>query len=145
MKCLIVYKSYHRMNTQMVARGMAEVTGATLVAVDEVGPDDLDGYDLIGFGSGIYGGGLHKDLFALAERLSQKDQAVFIFSTASRPSEEHHRAFREALVAKGCRVVGEFRCQGEFRLLSIIPVSRGHPDEKDLANARTFARGLVSG
>ena len=62
---------------------MAEATGATLVTVDEVRPDDLDGYDLVGFGSGIYGGKHHKDLFALVERMpSEEGRKVFVFSTS---------------------------------------------------------------
>ncbi len=146
MKILIVYRSYHRMNTQKVARAMAEATGATLVTVDEVRPEDLDGYDLVGFGSGIYGGKHHKDLLALVERMpTGEGRKVFVFSTSGGANEEeHHRALREALAGKGCRVVGEFQCRGEFRILRLITTNRGHPDEKDLVNARTFARGLVS-
>jgi flavodoxin len=140
---MIVYRSYHRMNTQKVARAMAEATGATLATVDETRPEDLDGYDLVGFGSGIYGGRHHGDLFALVERMPPSDRAVFVFSTSGGASEEHHRALRSALAGKGCRVAGEFQCRGEYRLLRIITLNRGHPDERDVTNARTFARGLV--
>ena len=66
MKILIVYMSYHHMNTEKIARAMAEVTGATLSKADEVDPGDLAGYDLIGFGSGIYGGKHHTSILALA-------------------------------------------------------------------------------
>ena len=146
MKILIVCRSYHRMNTQKVARAMAEATGATLMVVDEVRPEDLDGYDLVGFGSGIYGGGHHADLLALAGRVpAAEGRPVFVFSTAAGESETHHRALKEALAAKGCRIAGEFQCRGEFRLLRVIPVSRGHPDEQDLVKARAFARGLARG
>ena len=83
MKILIVYRSYHRMNTQKVVRAMAEATGATLVTVDEVRPEDLDGYNLVGFGSGIYGGKHHKDLFALVEKMPfEEGRKVFVFSTS---------------------------------------------------------------
>jgi len=144
MKCLIVYGSYHRMNTQRVARAMAGAIGATLMTADECRPEDLDGYDLVGFGSGIYGGRHHRDLFALVDEMPPKEREVFSFSTSAGLKEEHHRALREALAGRGCRIAGEFRCRGEYRLLRLIPVSRGHPDEKDLADARAFARGLVS-
>lgn len=146
MKVLIVYRSYHRMNTQKVARAMAEATGATLMTVDEVRPEDLAGYDLVGFGSGIYGGRHHPDLIALAERMPVAEgRPVFVFSTAAGAGDTHHRALQEVLAAKGCRIAGEFRCRGEFRLLRFIPVSRGHPDAEDLVNARTFARRLAGG
>ena len=145
MKTLIVYMSYHRMNTERVARAMAEATGATLMKTDEVGPEDLDAYDLVGFGSGIYGGKHHRDLLALVERMpAAEGRKVFIFSTSRGGKEENHRALRSALTAKGCRIVGEFSCRGEYRLLGFIKTSSGHPDEKDLADARTFARGLAA-
>ena len=144
MKILIVYRSYHRMNTQRVARAMTEATGATLMEVDEVRAEDLAGYDLVGFGSGIYGGRHHADLVALAGRMPVAEgRPVFVFSTAAGASDAHHRVLKEALGAKGCLIAGEFQCRGEFRLLRVIPVSRGHPDEQDLANARAFARRLA--
>ena len=88
MKILIVYRSYHRMNTQKVARAMAEATGATLATVDEVRPEDFDGYDLMGFGSGIYGGRHHKDLVALVEKMpSREGRRVFVFSTSGGANE----------------------------------------------------------
>ena len=156
MKILIVYRSYHRMNTEKVARAMAEATGATLMKTEEVRPEDLDGYDLVGFGSGIYGGRHHKDLIALVERMpSREGRRVFIFSTSGDAKDEFHRPLRGALSGSGCRIVGEFRCRGEVSPLGfnlnlkgglgwLAGKNRGHPDGKDLTNARTFARGLVT-
>jgi len=156
MKILIAYRSYHRMNTQKVARAMAEATGATLVTVDEVRPEDFDGYDLMGFGSGIYGSKHHQDLFTLVERMpSGEGRRVFVFSTSGVAKDEYHRPLRDALAGKGYRVVGEFRCPGEVSPLGfnlnlkgglgwLAGKNRGRPAEKDLTDARTFARGLVT-
>ena len=71
MKILIVYMSYHHMNTEKIARAMAEVTGATLAKADEVDPGDLAVYDLIGLGSGIYGGKHHTSILALADETAK--------------------------------------------------------------------------
>ena len=145
MKTLIVYMSYHRMNTERVARAMAEAMGATLMKTDEATPEDLAAYDLVGLGSGIYGGKHHKDLLALVERMPPAEgRRVFIFSTSGGGKEENHRTLRAALTAKGCRIVGEFACKGEYRLFGPISTSKGHPDEKEIAGARTFARGLAA-
>ncbi|MEN6518132.1 MAG: flavodoxin domain-containing protein [Methanospirillum sp.] len=111
MKTLIVYVSYHRMNTDRVDRAMAEATGATVVPVDEVVSEDLDAFELIGFGSGIYDGRHHGDLFALVGRMPAADRAVFVFSTSSGASPEHHRALKDALEAKWRRIAGEFQCR----------------------------------
>lgn len=62
MRTLIVYKSYHRMKTEKVAKTMAEAMNVQLTKVEDVRPEELAGYDLIGFGSGIYGLKHHKAL-----------------------------------------------------------------------------------
>ena len=144
MKILIVYKSYHLMNTEKVARAMAEATNATLAKVDEVRPEDIATYDLVGFGSGIYGGRHHKELFALVGQMPSMEKPAFVFSTSGSGKEAYHRPLKEALTAKGCHIRGEFQCKGEVRFLRFIRTNRGHPDEKDLEDARTFARGLIT-
>jgi flavodoxin len=144
-KTLIVYASSHRMNTRRVARAMGEATGATLMTAAEAGPADLDAYDLVGLGSGIYGGRHHPDLLALADGLAPGARDVFLFSTAAGLCAGHHRPLREALETKGCRVRGEFQCLGEYRFLRVIVRNRGHPDDAEIADARRFARGLVAG
>jgi len=145
MNVLIIYKSYHRMNTEKVAKAMAEVMNATLKKVEEVGPEDLAGYDLIGIGSGIYAGKYHKSLFKLVEKIPRLEKDVFVFHTAGGPDEKYDQPMKELLIRKGARVVGEFRCPGAAGLLGFTWANKGHPDEQDLENARVFARGLVSG
>jgi flavodoxin len=145
MNVLIVYKSYHRMNTEKVAKAMAGAMNATVKKVEEVGPEDLAGYDLIGIGSGIYGGKYHKSLFKLVEKIPRLEKDVFLFHTAGGPDEKYDQPMKELLVAKGARVVGEFRCPGQAGFLGFIATNKGHPDEHDLERARAFAQGLMSG
>jgi flavodoxin len=145
MNVLIIYKSYHRMNTEKVAKAMAETMNATLQKVEEANPEDLSKYDLIGFGSGIYAGKYHKDMVSLVEKMSRLEKNVFLFSTAGKPQEKYELAIKALLIGKGCRIVGEFRCPGVVGgPLGISLSNKGHPDEKDLADARAFANGLLS-
>jgi flavodoxin len=145
MNILIIYKSYHRMNTEKVAKAMAETMTATLQKVEEAKPDDLSKYDLIGFGSGIYGGKYHKDMVSLVEKIPGMEKNVFLFSTSGKPQEKYEKAIKELLIGKGFRIVGEFRCPGVVGgPLGISLSNKGHPDEKDLADARAFANGLLS-
>jgi flavodoxin len=143
MKILIIYKSYHRMNTEKVAKAMAEAVGATVVKVEDARIEDLAGYDLIGFGSGIYAGRPHKSLFTLIEKMTSMNKKAFIFSTSGEPKEEYHRLIREKLTAKEYQIVGEFQCPGQSGFLGFIFTNKGHPDEKDLQDARAFAKSLV--
>jgi len=145
MNVLIIYKSYHRMNTEKVSTVMAEAMNATLRKVEEVGPDDIAGYDLVGIGSGIYGGRYHKDLFTLVEKIPRMEKDMFIFSTAGRPQEKFDQPLKELLINKGCRIKGQFRCPGKSGILGLDFANRGHPDEQDLERARTFAKDLMFG
>ncbi len=145
MNILILYKSYHRMNTEKVAKAIAETMNATMQKIEEVNPEDLSNYDLIGFGSGIYGGKYHKDVVSLVEKMPHLEKNVFLFSTSGKPQEKYELAIKALLIGKGCRIVGEFRCPGVVGgPLGISLSNKGHPDEKDLADAREFAKGLIS-
>ena len=127
MNVLIIYKSYHRMNTEKVAKAMAETMNATLKKVEEAKPEDLSRYDLIGFGSGIYVGKYHKDLFKLVEKIPRLEKDVFIFSTAGGPDEKYDQPIKELLIGKGCRIVGEFRCPGQSGFLGFSLCKQGAP------------------
>lgn len=155
MKTLIVYKSSHRMNTEKVAKAMAEAMNAQLIKVEDIRPEELAGYDLIGFGSGIYGLKHHKALIDLIKTMPAMDKNVFVFSTTGNFREVNHQLIKEKLTERGCHIVGEFTCFGEFAgalrlnrdwkgaLAFIGGKNKGHPDEKDLENARAFAKGLL--
>jgi flavodoxin len=145
MNVLIIYKSYSRMNTEKVAMAMAGAVNATLKKVDDVLPEDLAGYDLIGIGSGIYAGKYHKSLYKLLEKIPRLEKDVFLFHTAGGPDEKYDKPMTDLLTGKGARVVGKFRCPGAAGLLGFTWANKGHPDEQDLADARAFVKGLVKG
>lgn len=154
MKTIIVYKSYHQMNTEKIAKAMAEVMDAKLVKVGEISPEELIEYELIGFGSGIYGGNYHKDLIEFIDSMPSMNRNVFIFSTSGQISDDYNNLIKVKLAGKGCKIVGEFASLGEVSTLKfnlnlkgplgwILGKNKGHPDRKDLENARVFARNLI--
>lgn len=154
MKTIIIYKSYHHMNTEKVARAMAETMNATLVRVEDVKPGELEGYELVGFGSGIYGGKTHRDILKLVDEIDPMDKKVFIFSTSGIHGENYHDLLIEKLKFKGAEIMGEFNCPGEVRPLGLnldlkgplgwfMGKNKGHPNEMDLNNARIFAEGII--
>ncbi len=145
MSTLIIYKSYHRMNTEKIALAMAEAIQAKAVKVGEVQPEDVAAYDLIGFGSGIYGGKFHQEMLDLVDRLPMTNKNAFVFFTSSSGNEQLSKTFKEKLMNKGFRIAGEFTCTGAFGLGPLVIKNKGHPDEKDLENARAFVKGLVQG
>lgn len=56
MKSLIVCLSYHHNNTQKIAEAMAKILDAQVKTPQQTNPEDLQHYDLVGFGSGIDSG-----------------------------------------------------------------------------------------
>jgi len=146
MKTLIVYASVHHQNTEKVAKVMAEELGADLVPVGEAQPETLAAYDLIGFGSGIYGRKFHKTLLQFVKGLpAVTGKQGFIFSTRGGREGPGHAALKEMLVNRGFSVTGEFSCKGwdtvgPLKLFGGI--NKGRPNEDDLEGARVFARGL---
>ncbi len=74
---------------------MAETMNAKLVKVDDAQPEMLAGYDLIGFGSGIYNYNHHKTLIKLIESMPRLDRNVFIFSTSGNYRERHPNIIKE--------------------------------------------------
>lgn len=104
---------------------------------------DLAGYDLVGFGSGIYRGSFHPDLRTFVELLPQDDgRAAFLFATSGL-AESRFLRFSEPLVDalehKGFDVVGGFSCRGSWSITRFGRVRRGKPDAADLSSARSFA------
>jgi len=142
MKTLIVYSSKHHMNTEMVAKAMGSELAAEARKLTDVKPDDLEGFDLIGFGSGIRGFAVHPELANLVEGLAERHgQKAFVFTTCA-SNRDCTRKFRTLLVEKGFRVAGEFHCPGLWTPLIFI-LRKGHPDATDMDSARAFARSLL--
>jgi len=147
MKSLIILYSYHHHNTEKVAKTIAPILGADIKWPDDLNPEELQEYDLIGFGSGIYGGVHHKSLLELADSLPEiSGKKVFLFSTSGGTDNtmpiKCHSALREKLQSKGYTIIDEFNCKGFFGFVG-IGISRGRPNSIDLKNAEDFAQNLL--
>ena len=147
MKTLIICESIHHGCTKKIADAMAGVLAAEVKKPAEVDINRLGDYDLVGFGSGIYMGKMHKNLIKLIDSLPKPGKNAFIFSTAGGANEnmKNHRALKEMLTGKGFKVVDEFTCRGfdtfgPFKLIGGL--NKGKPDADDLENARKFAAKL---
>ena len=145
-KIIIVYTSIHHGNTEKVAQAMALSLNADITKTDHVTPEMLRTYDLIGFGSGIYFGRHHKQLFKLIDQLPLVSaKKAFIFSTSGQGKTSLHKKLNVELVKKGFEVIGSFACKGydTFGPLKLFGgIAKGRPNEEDLQKARTFAENL---
>jgi flavodoxin len=159
MKSLVIVFSYHHKNTEKIAHVIAKVLDAPVKTPQQVNPDELREYDLIGFGSGIYSAEHHKSLLDLVDRLPQaSNRKAFIFSTCGVPAIvydgerfrefvlKNHSPLREKLRSKGYTIIDEFGCRG-FNTNSFLKffggLNKGRPNAEDLRNAEEFARSVM--
>jgi flavodoxin len=146
MKTLIVYTSIHHGNTEKIGKAMAEVLKADVIKTEDMNVNILKDYDLIGFGSGVYGGKLHKTIVSFIENMpNTSNKKAFVFSTSSLGKTKYNNSIEEKLKEKGFSIVGSFACKGfdtfgPFKLIGGL--GKGRPNAEDIQNAKDFAKGL---
>lgn len=147
-RSLIILYSFHHKNTEKIAQVFARVFDAVIKTPQNVKPGEPQEYDLVGFGSGIYGAQHHAFLLNLADKMPVvTDRKAFLFSTSTNlePQSKTHSLLREKLVSKNYTIVDEFTCAG-FNTNSFIKyvggLNRGRPNLKDLQRAEEFALNL---
>jgi flavodoxin len=149
-KSLLIVISIHHNNTGKIADVVAKVLDAQIKKPQEVNPEKLQEYDLVGFGSGIYGEKHHESLLELADTLPQvTNKKAFIFSTSAIMGKnkvaKDYLMLREKLQSKGYIVVDEFACKG-FNTNSFMKylggMNKGRPNAEDFKNAEEFVRNL---
>ena len=150
MKSLLVLFSYHHKNTEKIAKVFAKVLDAQIKTPEQINPGELQEYNLIGFGSGIYGEKHHKLLLDFSDTLPQiTNKKAFIFSTSALQGKakvaKDHSLLREKLLSKGYMIVDEFSCKG-FNTNSFMKyfggMNKGRPNAEDLKRAEEFAQNL---
>ena len=150
MKSLLILYSYHHNNTEKIAKVFAKVLDAQIKTPIEINPEELQAYDLIGFGSGIYSAKHHESLLDLADKLPQvNNRKAFIFSTSGITGEakaaKDHSKLRKKLQSKGYIIVDEFQCKG-FNTNSFLKlfggINKGRPNAEDLKHAEEFTQNL---
>ncbi len=153
MKSLLVLFSSHHKNTEKIAKVFANVLTAQIKTPKQINPDELQEYNLVGFGSGIYSDKHHKSLLDLADKIPQvTNRKAFIFSTSAMMGEDKvakdHSMLREKLQFKGYMIVDEFACKG-FNTNSFLKyfggMNKGRPNPEDLKHAEEFAQSLKQG
>jgi len=150
MKTLIVCVSVSHGNTKKIAQAMAGVLEATVLDPEEIDVATVAGYDLVGFGSGVFGMAFHPRLRDFVRALPPgQGKKAFVFATRGGPkltSRLYTRQMVRLLQARGFNVAGTFSCLGFdtwLPLRLIGGLNKGHPNAADLDAARSFAAGLA--
>ena len=147
MKTAICYYSRHHGNTRSVLEAMAQEGETALIDVTARQAVRLEEYDCVGFASGIYGFEMHKAVVEYARQYLPQGKPVFFVYTYGGAKGTGAKALAELAREKDCPVLGKFSCKGydtfgPFKLVGGI--AKGHPDGRDLENARQFYRNIQS-
>jgi flavodoxin len=163
LKSLVVYSSKTG-NTRKVAEAIYDILpdGREKFPVEEAPP--ADGYDFVAVGFWVDKGAPDQKATAYMKTLS--GSTVGLFGTlGAKPDSDHAReCVRKAVdLVDGNRVMGSFLCQGRIdpavvemmkqhasdihpmtaERMANIQAAESHPDETDLANARTAFEQMV--
>jgi len=150
MRSSVIVISIHHNNTVKIGNAIAKVLDAQIKNPQDVKPDELADYDIVGFGSGIYSSKHHVSLLNLADNLPQvSNKKAFLFSTGGITSEKKaikdHSKLREKLESKGYIIVDNFQCKG-FNTNSFLKyfggMNKDRPNIQDIKNAEEFAEKL---
>lgn len=147
MKTAVCYYSRHHGNTRNVLEAMAAEGEVDLIDVTARQAVRLEGYDCVGFASGIYAFQVHKAVTAFARQFLPRGKPVFFVYTYGGARGAGAKPLAEVAQEKGCPVLGEFGCRGydtfgPFKLLGGI--AKGHPNRRDLEKARVFYRTVLA-
>lgn len=151
MKSIIIYCSAYKKNTEKIARIFAEKTGSDLMKISDVNGIDLEQYDLIGFGSGVYKESISPKLLKIVDKLNLRDKSTFVFSTSGMGRKFYNNKLIKLLKSKGAINKGSFACKGSFqasefadnKIFDIMAkLSHGHPNDRDYKRAERFIEKL---
>ena len=151
MRALIVYFSIYN-NTEKIANVFAKKINADLINIKESDDINVDNYDLIGFGSGIYRESMSSKLLNCVEKLDLKGKKVFVFSTSGVGAKFYNNKMKKIFKSKGAICKGSFACKGHYTTTEIKKnkifeffrkLSEGHPNDKDIEKAEKFIENVV--
>ena len=147
MRPVIIYSSKSG-NTKKIADSMAHQIGCDAIRITSDSPQstvDLEGYDLVLVGTGLFAGTPNEDLVRYLRNLNLKTTKLFaLFITwggAPRTDKLALTRLRMLLESKGQKVLEDhFACYGGWKG---ILMKRGHPKPEEIKAAGEWAKKLV--
>ncbi|MDE7264916.1 MAG: flavodoxin, partial [Clostridia bacterium] len=130
-----------------VAEAMSEVAPVTVTALENANFYNLNEYDIIGYGSGIYFGKHDKELLKFIKSLDNNKSYCFVFSTSgSKSFEKNNKHIIRLLESKNKVVLDSFGCLGfdKFFIFALCGgLNKTHPDVDDFDSAQNFIMNVI--
>lgn len=144
---VILYASSHHENTRKVVEAMKDACGALLIDVKKDQIPDLSEIKAIGVATGIFASRPDEDIVKAFSGLKLSPAIDGFIVTTSGSGKDYSKPIRKLMDEKHIGNAGCFYCKGfctfgPFKLLGGL--SKGHPDDIDLTNAKEFAKRLAA-
>jgi flavodoxin len=123
-------------NTRKVAEVIAEELGVTAKDVKTAGILPPEAF--IFMGTGCYGAAVAGGLVSFMENNRFHGRKIVLFTTSAFGSLSELASLKKQITNKGADIIDSFSCYGQLLL-----AKKGHPTEKELENARKFARRVA--
>ncbi len=122
-------------HTKKLAEAIAAAAGVEAKTTDEPLTEDVD---ILFLGSAVYAAQLDANVKSFIDGIGVKVGKLVPFSSAAILSGTYKQV-KKAAEEKGIYVSDEeFFCKGQFKM-----VSKGRPNEQDLADAAAFAKKII--
>lgn len=143
--CIVYYSKHHGNTKKLLDAIKAADPEVVLIDSTEKHEVDLNGYDRIGFASGIYYSKFAEQVLTFAKVNLPPQKDVFYLATAGNPIKLNFNSIAEIAKDKQCNELGRFQCKGfdtfgPFKLVGGI--QKGHPTEDEIAEAVEFYKNL---
>ena len=150
MKTLIIYQSFHHLNTEKIIKHLASKYPIDLLNIFHATSDIIKKYDQIGFASGIYFGKPHRLFYEIIPKLKIKNKNVFLITTSGIPNlpfiHDYHRNFKLLLDQSSLNIKSWFETRGfdsyPFFVKPFGGINKTRPNQKDLAAALQWYSNL---
>jgi flavodoxin len=152
MKSLVIYYSAYKNHTEQIAVLFAEKMKADIINLKKAKDININNYDLVGFGSGVYMESMTPQIFSCVERLNLKNKVTFVFSTSGAGIRYYNNKLIRLLKTKGANCKGSFACKGSFvsrdfsdnKIFDFMSrFAIGHPNDKDFSKADDFIKKMI--
>lgn len=143
--CIIYYSKHHGNTKKLLDAIKAADPKVELIDVTEKREANLNGYDRIGFASGIYYTKFAEQVLTFAKVNLPPQKDVFYLATAGNPIKVNFNSIAEVAESKQCNELGRFQCKGfdtfgPFKLVGGI--QKGHPTDDEIVEAVEFYKNL---
>jgi flavodoxin I len=123
-------------NTKKLAEAIAKELS---VQAQDVEHAELQSGSFVFLGTGSYGKEPGKPMEKFIESNDMRSRNVALFGTSGSGKGSEVGFMETMLEKKDAEIKGKFFCKGRFLIMN-----RGRPNDKDLMDARTFARSAIT-